>query len=253
WLESAISGCTIPSHNRVRNHIISEDENGDGFVATLIPKSELDPLMSTYGSNFYIRSGSNNVPAPYSVLAGMFGQKPQPNIEFVIADKSVDIVDSFENLLSSSSKEEVHEESIRINFSIHGKNESNVIARELYLSCNTDEIGEYNKVRFSNYNQLDYISGVEGQLNLITKPEFRLPPRGVIKFTNVSLVLSQNIDEDFVLEGVVGADGSAPKDFKIEAGKNRLRSFVAKVIRSEEQNREPLAHEFFNEFLVYMK
>ncbi|MDD4557167.1 MAG: putative DNA binding domain-containing protein, partial [Alphaproteobacteria bacterium] len=50
WLESAISGCTIPSHNRVRNHIISEDENGDGFVATLIPKSELAPLMSTYGS-----------------------------------------------------------------------------------------------------------------------------------------------------------------------------------------------------------
>ncbi|MFV0626445.1 MAG: helix-turn-helix domain-containing protein [Alphaproteobacteria bacterium] len=253
WLENAISGCTIPSHNRVRNHIISEDENGDGFVATLIPKSELSPLMSTFGNNFYIRSGSNNVPAPYAVLAGMFGQRPQPNIEFVISDKSVDIVDSFENLLSSGNNDETNEKSIRINFAIHGKNESNVIARELYLSCNTDEIGEYNKVRFSNYNQLDYISGVEGQLNLITKPEFRIPPRGIIKFTNVSIVLSQNIDEDFILEGVVGAEGSAPKDFKIYANKNKLRSFVAKVIRSEEESRPALASEFFNEFLVYMK
>lgn len=49
WLENAISGCTIPSHNRVRNHIISVDKNGDGFVATYIPKSELAPLMTTMG------------------------------------------------------------------------------------------------------------------------------------------------------------------------------------------------------------
>ena len=38
WLENAISGCTIPSHNKVRNHIVSVDENGDGFVATYITK-----------------------------------------------------------------------------------------------------------------------------------------------------------------------------------------------------------------------
>ena len=31
WVESAISGCTIPSHNKVRNHIIYADENGDGW------------------------------------------------------------------------------------------------------------------------------------------------------------------------------------------------------------------------------
>ena len=78
WLENAISGCTIPSHNKVRNHIISADENGDGFIATYIPKSEIAPLMSTVGNNIYIRSGSNNVPAPYSVIAGMFGRRPQP-------------------------------------------------------------------------------------------------------------------------------------------------------------------------------
>ena len=34
WLENAISGCTIPSHNKVRNHIISIDENGDVFRRT---------------------------------------------------------------------------------------------------------------------------------------------------------------------------------------------------------------------------
>ena len=32
WLENAISGCTIPSHNGVRNHIISSDKDGNGYV-----------------------------------------------------------------------------------------------------------------------------------------------------------------------------------------------------------------------------
>ena len=43
WLENAISGCTIPSHNKVRNHIISCDANGDGFIATYIPKCDIAP------------------------------------------------------------------------------------------------------------------------------------------------------------------------------------------------------------------
>lgn len=76
WLENAISGCTIPSHNKVRNHIISCDANGDGFIATYIPKCDIAPLMTTGNSTIYIRSGSNNVPAPYAVIAGMFGRDP---------------------------------------------------------------------------------------------------------------------------------------------------------------------------------
>ena len=43
WVENAISGCTIPSHNRIRNHIVSTDDNGDGFLATYIPKSDIAP------------------------------------------------------------------------------------------------------------------------------------------------------------------------------------------------------------------
>lgn len=78
----------------MRNHIISVDKNGDGFVATYIPKSELAPLMTTMGNNIYIRSGSNNVPAPYSVIAGMFGKRPQPNVELIIADKNLEVLDN---------------------------------------------------------------------------------------------------------------------------------------------------------------
>ncbi|MBQ8465688.1 MAG: ATP-binding protein [Alphaproteobacteria bacterium] len=251
WLENAISGCTIPSHNKVRNHIISVDKNGDGFIATYIPKSEQAPLMSTVGNNIYIRSGSNNVPAPYSVIAGMFGRRPQPNVDLLIEDKSLEIVDNTdEDILYPQSIDNPPEKSIKISFSIKGKNSSNVIARELYLSCDVSSTGsEYNKVRFLNYNQMDSIPNLDGNLNIITRPELRLPPLGSLKFTNVDIILSPLVDEDFLIDGVIGADGAAPKNFRIYIPKNKLRSYAARAIR-EDENKQMLLAEFFNEYMV---
>lgn len=250
WLENAISGCTIPSHNKVRNHIISADENGDGFIATYIPKSDIAPLMTTTGNTIYIRSGSNNVPAPYSVIAGMFGRRPQPNVELLFADKSLEVLENAdEDMLYPNSIDNPPERYVKVSFSLQCNNDSNVIAREMYLSCTTGSTGgEYNKVRFLNYNQMDTIPAIEGQLNLITRPELRLPPRGVLKFTNVNLILSPFIEDDFLLDGVAGADGTAPKNFRLYISKNKLRSFVAKALRNEEEN-SILINEFFSEFL----
>ena len=249
WLENAISGCTIPSHNKVRNHIVSVDENGDGFVATYIPKSELAPLMTTIGNTFYIRSGSNNVPAPYSVLAGMFGRRPQAEIDLVITDKKLEILDNSEaDILYPSSIDCPPDKYKKISFVISGHNQSSVIARELYLSCTTDaDGGEYNKVRFLNYNQMDTIAGIEGQLNIITRPELRVPPRSTVRFANVEIILSPYVEDDFLLDGVIGADGTAPRNFRIYIPKNKLRSFVARAMR-EDADTVLLLNEFFCEF-----
>lgn len=159
--------------------------------------------MSTVGNNIYIRSGSNNVPAPYSVIAGMFGRRPQPNLELVVKDKRLDVLENVdEDVLYPKSIDNPPEKYIKISFSIRGHNDSNVIARELYLSCTTASTGsEYNKVRFMNYNQMDSIPGIEGQLNIITRPELRLPPRGTIRFTNVEIILSPYVEEDFLMDG----------------------------------------------------
>ena len=251
WLENAISGCTIPSHKILRNHIISIDENVDGFVATYIPKCDIAPLMTTVGSTIYIRSGSNNVPAPYSVIAGMFGRRPQPNLELIMGDKTLEVLyNADEDILYPNSIDNPPEKYIKISFSVRGENDSNVIARELYLSCSTVSTGsEYNKVRFLNYNQMDSIPGIDGQLNLITRPELRLPPRGIIKFTTVNIILSPYSDEDFLLNGVIGAESTAPKEFRISVPKNKLRSFVAKCMREEEDS-ALLLNEFFNEFFL---
>ena len=249
WIENAISGCTIPSHNKVRNHIISCDENGDGFLATFIPKCEIAPLMTASNSAIYIRSGSNNVPAPYAVIAGMFGRTPQPNVELIIDAKNIEALENKdEDMLYPNSIDNPPEQYVKVSFSIQASNSSNVIARELYLSCRTIDNGsEYNKVRFLNYNQMDTIPGIEGQLNLITRPELRLPPRGILKFCNVEIILSPFIESDFLLEGVIGADQAAPRDFRIYIAKNRLRSFVARIIKGDE-DKNVVMNEFFADF-----
>ena len=96
---------------------------------------------------------------------------------------------------------------------------------------------------------MDAIPAVEGQLNLITKPELRLPPRGILRFCTAEIILSPYIENDFNLEGVIGADQAAPRDFRINIPKNKLRSFVAKVIRNEDDN-STLLNEFFNDYFI---
>lgn len=251
WVESAISGCTIPSHNKVRNHIISCDKDGNGYLATYIPRSEVAPLMTTIGNHIFIRSGSNNVPAPYAVIAGMFGRRPQPNVALHLDKRKLELQEEAdEDILYPQTIDTPPQRYVRLAFDIVCENNSNVIARELYLTCTTESAGgEYNRVRFTDYNQMFGMQNIENHLNLITKPDLRLPPRGMLKFARLEIMLSEFVEDDLLINGVIGADGAMPKAFRIEAGKNTLRSFVAKVLRSEPDNMELLTNEFFTDFV----
>ena len=83
WLEGAVSGCTTPPHTTVE-HLAMDGEGGSGLVITYIPKSSSAPhQVITNGKgqySYYIRAGSDFVPTPHAVLAGMFGRRPQPKI-----------------------------------------------------------------------------------------------------------------------------------------------------------------------------
>ena len=57
-----------------------------------------------------------------------------------------------------------------------------------------------------------------------------------------------DINEDFLMEGVIGAEGSVPKSFRIYVTKNDLRSFVAQALRKN-ADLEVLTNEFFSCYL----
>lgn len=250
WLENAISGCTIPSHNKVRNHIISCDENGDGFLATYIPKSDIAPLMTTTGSQIYIRSGSNNVPAPYAVVAGMFGKRPQPNIELMINDKDMSVSQNGEEDIFAPQKKRCKKEAVVcVKFSLLAQNNSNAIAKEVYLSCNTLSVGgDKNKVNFYYDSQLENLAAERNSLNLITPVEMRVPPRAVLSCAKAEIKLYEDVSEDFLMDGVVGADGATPRSFRFYVSKNDLRSFVAQALRKN-ADLSVLTNEFFSCYL----
>lgn len=249
WLENAISGCTIPSHNKVRNHIISCDKDGNGYLATYIPKSDIAPLMTTQGSQIYIRSGSNNVPAPYAVIAGMFGKRPQANVELVINNKMISATkDGDEDIFAPLKKSRKKETFVTVGFSLFAHNNSNAVAREVYLSCNTlCAGGEKTKVNFSYDKELENLSSAHNSINLITPLGMRVPPRALFSCAKAEIRFAGEITEDFLLDGVIGADGATPKSFRIYVSKNDLRSFVAQVLRKN-ADMEVLTNEFFSQY-----
>lgn len=250
WLEGAISGCTIPSHNKVRNHIICSDKNGDGILATYIPKSDIAPLMTTSGSQIYIRSGSNNVPAPYAVIAGMFGKRPQPNIDMVINNKMIEVAkENEDDIFLAVKKTKKKETVVKVRFSLLAENNSNAVAKEVYLSCNTLSVGgDKNKVNFYYDSQLENLASEHNSINLITPIEMRIPPRALFGCAKAEIRLYEDITEDFLMEGVIGADGSIPKSFRIYVSKNDLRSFVAQALRKK-ADLAVLTNEFFSCYL----
>ncbi len=250
WLENAISGCTIPSHNKVRNHIISCDKDGNGFLATYIPKSDIAPLMTTQGSQIYIRSGSNNVPAPYAVIAGMFGKRPQPNMNLVITDKAVIAgKEGEEDIFAPVKKSKKKEEFVKVRFSLMAENSSNAVAKEVYLSCRTINVGgDKCKVNFYYDSQLENLAAESNSINLITPVEMRVPPRALFACAKAEIRFSGEISEDFLLDGVIGADGATPKSFRIYISKNDLRSFTAQAVKKNADT-AVLTNEFFSQYL----
>lgn len=92
WLTGAISGCTVPAHPNVQHVAIPGSTEGQGFVATLVPKSYLAPHQCVRPPQYYMRAGSDFLPVPHSVLQGMFGKRPQADILHMWAVSSFQIV-----------------------------------------------------------------------------------------------------------------------------------------------------------------
>ena len=78
--DGAIGGLTLPAHSDVENLPLLDTTSGEGFVITYVPAGLHVPYQTLYPKQeYYIRAGSNFLPTPHAVLAGLFGRAPQPN------------------------------------------------------------------------------------------------------------------------------------------------------------------------------
>jgi hypothetical protein len=77
--DGALGGLTLPAHSGVENVPLQNATSGEGFVITYVPAGFHVPYQTLYPKQeYYIRAGSNFLPTPHAVLAGLFGRAPQP-------------------------------------------------------------------------------------------------------------------------------------------------------------------------------
>lgn len=192
FLENAISGCTIPPHAKVQNHAISK-KNGDGFMATLIPKSDSAPLQDLVEKRYYIRAGSNFVPVPHDLLAGMFGRRPQPDV-FNMFVYSVP---------------EIAGDSIKLSIGLALHNKGKVLASNLFLSVwiisssgkNCSLAFEPNDENFQGYWSFSR------NYSVVSKPDLRIPPGSQVQPVVLEAIFAPPFTEELEIKITCGCDG----------------------------------------------
>jgi hypothetical protein len=202
-LQGAISGCTIPPHTCVENHVI-EKADGKGFVVTLIPKSDATPHQSVQNKQYYIRAGSDFVPTPHDVLAGMFGRRPQPHV--------------FHHFFLANPKLERGEMKISFGLAIH--NEGPGIASDVFCICRMESLpGADCRMSIDTPDRTNWTGNweFERQLSLIGAPGYRLPPGANAQPMVVNLFLKPPFNEELRIFGRVGAGESRRYDFYVKA------------------------------------
>ncbi|MEW6408631.1 MAG: ATP-binding protein [Nitrospirota bacterium] len=212
WLEGAVSGCTVPPHTGVQHYyIITNNEDGSGFVITYIPKSNHAPhqvVITGKGQyHYYIRAGSNFVLTPHAVLAGMFGRRPQPHVFHMFAVTSAELImEQFKKKIK-----------ITVGFMIGSQGPG--IASDLFMNAMAISTpGDNCDLWFEVPNPDDWTGRFSfgRQISLISKPDIRLPPESQIQPFIMFLQLAPPFSRDLIIDGICGCGQSPPYKFRIE-------------------------------------
>lgn len=241
WLEGTVSSRTIPAHKCVHHHAI-EIGSGRGFVATLIPKSEFAPHQCLFDSKYYMRAGSNFFPVPHAVLAGMFGQRPQPIL------KPMFFVASVHETHFSPEEKRPSQIETSVHFSI--QNSGPVLARNLY-STSTLLVP-----RKSCHGSLlmmsdDWINRKELGISLtcVSKPDFWLAPDSRTSIFQMQVSLAPPFfDGKLFFRWTCGCDGAPVNVMEFEHGlpdvEQFYREFLGRAPRSVDADRDFISQFF---------
>jgi hypothetical protein len=208
WLEGTISGRTVPAHISVQNHAIYIG-SGNGFVATLIPKSERVPHQAIPEEKYYMRAGSNFMPVPHGVLAGMFGRRPQPTVFEEYTSKAVKV------MKAAGIRPDVID--VTIDFKIW--NRGPVIARDLYSDIRVIMPGT-GSVHFANTDD-GWISTRKSTawLSMVSKDNFKLAPESYAMVFSLRVFVRPPFESGKLsLRWSFGCDGSPMRLIEVQTG-----------------------------------
>jgi hypothetical protein len=236
WLNSVVSGCTIPPHANVRNEPILAADN-QGFVITLIPKSNNTPHQVVKKLQYYIRAGSDFVPTPHDVLAGMFGRRPQPHIipQFMV------------NPL------QIYKDTISIQIGIMLKNLGPGIASDLFITCMIrDFIGDNCKIEFERNDSENWYGNFSLgiHLSLITKTDIKLPPDAFLVPITLHISMIPPINKDLSIKATIGCSNGRSYNFDFSNSAEKLQELHQECISKHRAGKlAGLEHEYYRKII----
>ena len=218
WLEGAVSGCTLPPHPGIRHHPIEADESENGFVATLIPKSNHAPHQVVRNQQYLIRAGSSFVPTPHGVLAGMFGRRPQPNI--------------FETYITTPAEVQI-DERVKCEIGFLIANNEPGIASDLFMQLKTISFLGDNcvlKLQLSDQDNWKGQFSFNIMISAISKPDVRLPIEMHLQPFQIEALIGPPFTKRLSIRGICGSGQSPPRIFELSNSAEMVEELYNKFI-----------------------
>lgn len=217
WIEGAVSGCTVPPHQGVRSVAIPTVGSNDGFVVTLVPKSNHAPHQVVGRLQYFIRAGSDFTPIPHGVLAGMFGRVPQPHVfhRYMIDQATVE------------------NDAICCSVGILLTNDGPGIASDLFVNLLVlSHPGKNCEAHFQQTDQTNWTGAYSfgRHIYLISHQSFRLPPEAYAQPIIVQLKAAPPFTEPIHIEGIAGAGNSPPNRFKLYRSAEQLTDIYSEFM-----------------------
>ncbi|RJR31500.1 MAG: ATP-binding protein [Desulfobacteraceae bacterium] len=224
WLENAVSGLTMPPHTQVENKpIFLRDDTSKGFAVTYVPKSDYAPhqvIASGKGQyHYYIRAGSTFSPTPHSVLAGMFGRRPQPSVFHLFALGYPQIIGT-EPL------------SIKLELGLQVTNSGPGVASDLFMTAKIySKPGENCELGIlpQDQNIWTHWAAFGTYFTAMSKQETRLPPDAILQPFVLSLVLKPPFTKKVDIEGICGCGNAPSFKFRIKKVASEVHKYYFEI------------------------
>ena len=202
-LEAAVTRCTIPPHSGVRSVAITRAGALDGFVVSLIPKSNTAPHQTVARLQYYMRAGSDFMPVPHAILAGMFGRRPQPSV----------------GIMRIISPAEIDGDAITFRIALAIRNEGPGIARDIFLTLIGSSMPcPVGSLEFESTDLVNWIvlQSLGVHMSYMSKPDVRLAPDSQIMPCQLNFRIFPEFTSALEIKGKIGCEGAMPISFQFE-------------------------------------
>lgn len=215
-LEGAVSGCTVPAHDRVVSHAISSRAR-QGFVVTHVPKSARAPHQVVPDQRYFMRAGSAFAPVPHAVLQGMFGRRPQPHVfpRYTLAEPAV------------------ADDSVSVDCGICLYNDGPGIARDAYVVVTVLSVpGPVCTASYERSDPSNWSGGMTFgiRISLVTNDGFRIAPETFVQPLVLRVEFRPPFERDLKVNILAGCDGSKPYRGEWTSSRERINEAFCDVL-----------------------